>query len=139
MGIRDRKKASDVFRESKYLFVKKVPFKEAFPEITDLEIRCKETGNLRYSFENERQHYYSIENEPGEYIDCSNPFCYNGGFSIGRIIRGMVRNRETKQEGSEICQGYEGSPKGRRKYRDCLNFFQYTVIIKYKNNRQKKK
>lgn len=139
MGIRDRKKASDVFRESEYLFVKKVPFKEAFPEIIDLEIRCKETGNLRYSFENERQHHYSIENLPGEYIDCSNPLCYNGGFSIGRIIRRMVCNRETKQEGSEICQGYEGSPKGRRKYRDCLNFFKYTVIIKYKNNRQKKK
>lgn len=57
MGIRDRKKASDVFRESEFLFGKKVPFKEAFPEITDLEIRCKETGHLGSFFENERRHY----------------------------------------------------------------------------------
>ncbi len=132
--MRDHKKASDIFRESEFLFSRKVPFKEAFPEIVDLEIECKETGHLGSVFSNENSHYYSIKNPPGEYIDCSNPLCYGGGFSIGGVLRGMVRNKETEKEGSESCKGYEGSPKGRRRYGSCINFFKYKVKIKYKHN-----
>jgi len=133
MSIKDRKKASDVFREWRPVFGEKSSFKEAFPEIDDLKIECKETGHLGSVFNNETSHYYSIENPPGEYIDCSNPLCYNGGFSIGRVLREMIRNKEMEKEGSEICKGYEGSPKGRRRYRNCLNFFKYKVKIKYKS------
>jgi len=138
MSIRNRKKASDVFRETEFVFSKKVPFKEAFPEIIDFKIECKEAGHLGYYYsKNENWRYYTIENPPGEYIDCSNPLCYNGGFSIGRVLREMVRNKETEKEGDAICQGYEGSPGGRRKYRSCINFFQYKVKIKYKDSDKK--
>ena len=70
----------------------------------------------------------------GEYIDCSNPLCYNGGFSIGSILREMVRNRQTELEESRKCQGYEGSPRGRCVYRDCWNSFEIRVSVKFKRD-----
>ena len=127
--MKKRQKASDVFRESRYVFREKVSFEEAFPEIKDIKVVCREIGYgvSRYS----RKSTYALPTIPGEYVDCSNPLCYNGGFSLGEILREMVRNRQTHFEGSRICQGYEGSPKGRRKYRDCLNSWNIEVDITY--------
>ena len=129
--IKDRKKASDIFRESNLVFAKKSPFKEAYPEIDDLTIEVNKTSHHNYT-ESPLKHHFSIENPPGEYIDCDNPLCYNGGFSIGSVLRRMVSNKETQKEGSGSCQGYEGSPKGRRRYRSCLSVFRYKANIKYK-------
>jgi hypothetical protein len=39
------------------------------------------------------------------------------GFNIGSPIRDMIRKHETNKEGNALCQGNEGSPKGRRIYR----------------------
>jgi len=128
----ERKKASDIFNESELVFVKKVPFDEAFPEIEDLKIEVEEWGDGVDELNGKS--IYQKQNFPGEYIDCSNPFCYNGGFSIGKIIHKMYRNKQTELETTELCQGYEGSPKGRRKYRRCLNSFKIKVSIKYKDN-----
>jgi len=130
MGKGDRKKASDVFRESNFVFSQKVSFEEAFPEIADLKVIVEESGHGVREWNRVRHYGKNI----GEYIDCSNPLCYNGGFSLGSILREMVRKRETHREETAICQGYEGSPKGRRKYRDCMNFFKITVDIQYKPN-----
>jgi len=123
-----RKKASDVFRDTNYMFSKKVSFNEAFPEIEELKAVVVESGEGVRDWNRER--YYS--KGTGEYINCSNYLCYNGGFSIGNILREMVRTGETHTKKSQICQGYEGSPKGRRKYRDCMNFFTITIDITYK-------
>jgi len=123
-----REKASDVFRRSNLLFAQKVPFAEAFPEIEALkvEVNVSEAGsggsNRRYS-----------EDTLGEYVDCHNPLCFNGGLSLGAILRDMVRGRETSRDGSDLCQGYEGSPKGRRKYRECLWFFRWKVEVQYRS------
>lgn len=129
MSRRRRMKASDVFREAQFLFARKVPFKEAFPKIKKLEIRAEESGYGVYGEFNTR--YYNIDNPPGEFIDCSNPVCYNGGFSIGEILREMVRHKKTHHEGMKLCQGYEGSPKGRRRYRSCINHWKVTVDLEY--------
>ena len=72
------------------------------------------------------------ESDLGEYIDCTNPLCYNGGFGIGPVVREMVGGRETCREGAAICQGNEGSPKGWRIYRKCINHFRYTVELTYR-------
>ncbi|AKI97035.1 hypothetical protein [Kosmotoga pacifica] len=131
MSKRDRRqKASDVFRESKFLYSKKVSFEEAFPEIEDLTVEVEETGHG--VSELNRKRTYRKQYFPGEYIDCSNPLCYNGGFSIGSILREMVKKRQTELETLKLCQGHEGSPKGRRIYRKCMNFFKVKVSIKYK-------
>ena len=128
MGRRDRMKASDVFRETDYVFSKKVSFEEAFPEIADLKVVVEEDGHGVHEWNRTRHYGKGV----GEYIDCSNSLCYNGGFSLGNILREMVRNRETHKETTEICQGYEGSPKGQRRYRSCLNHFKITVDIVFK-------
>jgi len=123
-------KASDVFRETEYVFSKKVPFEEAFPEIKNfwIEVQTLSEGSKFVDYITT----YTMGNKPGEYIDCRNPLCYNGGFSIGRILRNMVSKKQTNYEGSEYCQGYEGSPKGRVKYRSCCSRWKVKVNLEYK-------
>ncbi|EMT38140.1 hypothetical protein TthWC1_2382 [Thermoanaerobacter thermohydrosulfuricus WC1] len=128
-----RQKASDVFQETNYLFAEKTTFEKAFPMIEDIEVKVIEYGEGVNEWNRER--YYN-KFTAGEYINCSNRLCYNGGFSLGRIIRYMVMNNMKEYQTKEICQGYEGSPKGRRKYRDCLNTFHITVKIKYKEKQE---
>ena len=134
MARRDqRMKASDVFRESEFVFSRKVSFDEAFPEIEDVVIEVTEKGTgVRHRGPDDPKHIYRKPHLPGEYVDCSNSLCYNGGVSVGSIIRDMVREHATERETSEVCRGYEGSPKGRRKYRKCMNFFQVKIGITYK-------
>lgn len=129
-----RQKASDVFRESEFVFVSKTDsFDKAFPEIEDVKVEVTESGEGLTQFNRER--IYSKRTLRGEYIDCHNPMCYNGGFGIGEIIRDMIRNKQAELVTYKTCQGYEGSPKGRRRYRSCVNSFNIKVIIKYKENR----
>jgi len=129
-----RQKASDVFRESEFVFVSKTDsFDKAFPEIEDVKVEVTESGEGLTQFNRER--IYSKRTLRGEYIDCHNPMCYNGGFDIGEIIRDMIRNKQAELVTYKTCQGYEGSPKGRRRYRSCVNSFNIKVTIKYKENR----
>ncbi len=129
----ERMKASDVFRETDLIFTKKVSFDEAFPEIEDLTVTVKETGQGVHNWDEVST--YRKQNIPGEFINCRNPLCYKGGFSIGSALRDMVRNRQTELETIEICRGNEASPKGRRIYRTCANFFKIKVSIKYKEDK----
>ncbi len=128
MGIKDRKKASDIFRETRSPFARKVEFEEAFPQIDTIIVEVEEEGEGVFA-EINKQIYR--KNDLGEFIDCSNSICYNGGFSIGQIIRQMVSEERTDLETSKICQGFEGSPKGRNRYRSCLNRFKIGVHINY--------
>jgi hypothetical protein len=128
MAARDiRKKASDIFREGYFPFVQKVGFEEAYPQIDDLTIEVEEWG---YSSKGKR--VYRKPNLPGEYVDCSNPLCYKGGVSIGLILRRMVREGATDRDETALCQGNEGSPKGRRIYRKCLHSFEIHISLTYK-------
>ncbi len=73
----------------------------------------------------------AIHTQVGEYIDCRNSLCYDGGVSVGQMLRDMVEEKKTEAEFSSLCRGYEGSPKGRRKYRNCSNFFEVKIRIEY--------
>ena len=122
-----RKKAQDVFNEGTFVFGEKTTFEKAFPDVEECVVEVEETGRGRFkSLNQDAKHHRN----PGRYINCSNPECYNGGFDIGSAIHDMVRARETEREGSELCQGNEGSPKGRRIYKKCQNFFEYKITIK---------
>ena len=127
----ERQKASDVFRESNFLFGRKVSFNEAFPEIEDVTVDIEEVGYVAQYKGKRTYHKGSMD----EYIDCSNPLCYNGGVSIGAILREIVRGKQTELTTSKMCQGYEVPPKGRRRIRDCVNVFAVKVSIKYKEAR----
>lgn len=131
MGQNDRKKAQDVFKDTNYAFAEKSSFEKAFPTISDIKVKVIESGEGVEEWNRER--YFSKANA-GEYINCSNRLCYNGGFRLGEIIRYMESLNLTEYETSRHCQGYEGSPKGRKKYDNCYNRFDIKVEIKYKEN-----
>lgn len=123
-----RPKAQDVFNESSSpLWGQKTTFAEAFPEVESCLVEVHESGQDITEWNKER-----IEKNPGEYINCSNRICYNGGFNIGRKIAELVKKKDTFGEGLAVCQGQEASPQGRRVYRKCMNFFKYKITIKYK-------
>lgn len=125
-------KASDVAAQRVPFFGQSGTFDETFPEIADLEISVEETdggwpvehGEHRFTFSN-RQHLRP-------YINCRNRACYNGGISIERLLSMMIAARSTLFEDQERCQGYEGSPKGQRRYRDCMHAFKVRIKLAFK-------
>jgi hypothetical protein len=119
-------KASDVFRSTDFVFGKKVTFDEAFPEIADLKVVVLEHGD-DWGGPTPRHYGKTV----GEYIDCHNRLCFKGGFSLGSILREMVAAKETHREANKFCHGYEGSPKGNRRYRPCARLFNVTIDIVY--------
>jgi len=132
-----REKLSD--RSTTSIFGKEVTFQEAFPQIENFSIDIEEVVYTGYGGGIGRdvphaKEQYDKNHLPREYFDCHNPRCYKGGFSIGSILRQMVHERQTYLETLEGCRGYEGSPKGRRKHRDCTNSFSVKITIKYKED-----
>lgn len=105
-------------------------FDEAFPEIDDLTVEVEESG--RGVDSENRKSIYQKESFPGEFIDCRNPLCNKGGFSIGSILRDVVRSKQSQLETTERCHGYVGSPKGRVIDKFCMNHFKIKISIKYK-------
>ena len=77
-----------------------------------------------------------LNNIPQEFIDCSNSRCFNGGFSVKEIIRKMVSEHKDIFDDTVLCQGYEGSPNGKIKYRDCINGFHIRIKITSSNHNQ---
>ena len=129
MTRQKRQKASDVFEKNIPFIGRKVGFEEAFPTIKNITAEVEQSGEGVTTW-NKVSH--RDKHSIGEYFDCSNRLCYNGGTRIGFIVRNMVGAYETHHESSVRCQGYEGSPKGRRKYGPCFNLFKITIDIEYK-------
>lgn len=131
MSSRDRPKASAIFDKTEFVFSRKASFSEAFPTIADVSIVVTRGGHDGVREWNRVQRFGG---NVGEYIDCSNPLCYRGGFSVGDLLRRMVASeQEQLSVGGIACNGYEGSPGGRRRYRSCDNTFSVSIDIKYKS------
>jgi hypothetical protein len=114
------------------MFVQKVPFDEAYPTIDDITVEFKENGYMLHPHQ-KRSGSFSKENLVPS-MPCSNVSCKQGGFSLEPVIRNMVRNKQTTLEETVGCKGHEGSPKGRRRGRDCMNHVELKISIKYKEN-----
>lgn len=125
--MKQRMKASDVYAKSYNPFVPKTDFEGAFPNIESITVDVTEIEE----YGNEHDRKYSKGNF-GQYINCSNTQCYNGGFSIGDAIGSLYFKKLTEGEGEADCQGYEGSPKGKRKGDPCEHKFRYKINIVYK-------
>lgn len=127
-------KASDIFEKSSpFLGTKTSSFAEAFPSIKSIEVSVREDEDMMWKMGQGHTSIFTESTLRGEYYDCSGRSCFSGGICIGDIIRDMVRSKETHRETSKRCQGYEGSPKGRRKYRNCMHMFYVKVSIIYKD------
>ena len=129
--MQKRQKASDVFRESEFLIAEKTSdFAKAFPDIATVKVQVTEEGHFP-AYDRSRTRTYT-QGEFGEYIDCSNPLCHNGGIRIGQQLRAMQWGRQPMLEEMMFCQGKEGSPKGRRVYGPCMNSFKIKVEVSYR-------
>jgi len=125
-----RQKAQDVFKESKPFLGTVDSFQKAYPMVDELKVTVTEEGDgVLREYATSAYRRDSVR----EYINCSNSLCYNGGFHLGAILQDMTYAREARWSGSQMCQGYEGSPKGRKRYGPCLNRFEIAIEIKYKD------
>lgn len=126
-------KASDVFNRTSDRFSTRTnDFDEAYPQIEDLTIFVQQ------SYDQIRWGPPSVYGKLmlKEFFDCPVRNCYNGGFHIGLMLREMIYNKQTEREVEKPCRGYEGSPKGKKRYGSCLNHYKVKVEIKYKENQQ---
>lgn len=131
MSDRDKRlKAQDLFERRTPVFGGKGTFEEVYPQIDAITVEVQENDLGR----DISKRTYAKHNFPGEFINCSNSMCYAGGYHLGSLISSMVREGKTSAEGSAICRGNEGSPKGRRIRRKCLNHFKVNVSIRYKES-----
>jgi hypothetical protein len=125
-----RQKASEVSANTNWFLKRTATFAQAFPEIKDfrIDIECHNWG-----FGKPRNFIFTPTSPPGEYVDCPNHVCYNGGYHLGQFLRYMVADsRKTEVEDSASCQGYEGSPKGRKNYGPCDYHFKVKASITYR-------
>ena len=126
-----RQKAPDVAAERNYPFRKKGTFRQAFPAIRILTAKVKESGEGVTQSTAER--IFNADSLPSEYMDSHNPLRWNGGLAIGSVIRNTVAARQGQAKVEQLCQGQEGSSKGRQVYDRCLNMFDIDIDISYKD------
>lgn len=119
------KKASGIFNGTDYVFGSKGDFKDVFPEIQEMSISVIELESLIWMKEQAR-YYLTVKSPGGEYIDCTNPSCGGGGFSMGNVLREAVSGKEEEIEKSITCQGSETT--GRR----CMHAFKISGSVKYR-------
>jgi len=124
-------KASDVFAKQDTLLGKTSDFSKAFPNIQKVQVVVEEVGE---GVSEQTLARHLTEQTLGEYINCRNPRCYKGGVRIGQILRFMEESGETEREQQEYCQGYEGTPKGRKRYGPCENTFHLKISIVFKES-----
>lgn len=125
--MRERQKANDVFAQQQRLLSPPARFTQAFPTVKSVIVDVEE----REIGEEPRRRRFT-EHDLSEYVNCSNRLCYNGGVDVGDVLRRAVEKRETEFTFSRACQGYEGSPKGRRRYRECMHRFVVTARVEYR-------
>ena len=124
----------DSVNEGHFLFVQQTSFEKAFPMIEDISVKTAERG---YGIYAEPRRYTLGKNGLGEYINCSNPSCKRGGFEISHEIRDMISKKDTERKTMIVCIGDEGSPKGRKIGRSCINRIETEIKIKYKEEKEK--
>ncbi len=128
MARDDREKLSNRISKGGYVFGHRIAsFAEAFPTIASLQL---EVADKQMGDQEARRHVIT-ERAFRSIIDCSNPLCYGGGVDVGPIIHELVAQGKTDDERSVMCRGYEGSPKGRKKYRSCMHIFRIRTHIEY--------
>ena len=78
--MRRRQKAQEVFIEHPPVFGTPGTFEQTFPQVEAVTVEIEEYGDGIYGGERSRR--YTRESL-AEYVNCSNPLCYNGGVQWG--------------------------------------------------------
>jgi hypothetical protein len=67
-----------------------------------------------------------------EYVDCNNPHCHDGGFSLGDVLREMVRSRQNEFIGTCFCVGLEGDPEEPGPHPSCPTRFEVDATLRFR-------
>jgi len=66
-----------------------------------------------------------------EHVDCNNPLCFNGGFSLGEVLREMVGSRQEEFIGTSFCTGQEGDPEEEGPHPSCATRFEIQAELRF--------
>lgn len=118
--------AQDGAENVNFVLGRKTTFREAFPEVTSLELEIKATP---LGFGHIEIYTYSLETAPGQFTPCPNPNCRGGGFDIGTFLYQLILSGKTSGETGGACVGDE--KLGRDGRRSCIYSFSGKVSIGY--------
>jgi hypothetical protein len=126
-----RMKLSDVEARTKYAFRgSPTTFNEAYPTVRSLILVIEAGSAIRGERE---QTLRFTEKSLQPIIDCRNPRCYGGGLNVDQLLRwSVVGSGKTEFEDTKFCEGYEGSPGGRKRTGSCDTRYTIKVSVKYK-------
>jgi len=65
-------------------------------------------------------------------MSCGNPICQRGGYNFANEAHNMNYAGMSEREIQLSCNGDEGSPKGRRLGRECLQRLEAKITLKFK-------
>ncbi len=119
--------------EEQPLFGTTSKFSQAYPEIKTLKITVAQDAAGYYSRGNHRQSSTFNESNVRGKLQCCNSACQRGGINLDSFIRRATRDRAAELSDSAVCCGDEGSPKGKREGKPCMNFFEITAEITYRD------
>jgi hypothetical protein len=131
MAIKKRVKASDFWSEPVTdALAPRQLWRDVYPQIETMRLEVRQGRGIRAPVA-----VPQIITETSTYqrfIDCRNPLCAHGGMDIARHVHAAVSKRAHELEACEACCGYEGSPKGERRYGPCLTEFQLKGTVGYR-------
>ncbi len=93
-----------------------------------VHISVKEVGRNAEPFELRVVHKDAVR----EFVECNNPDCFNGGFSLGNVLREMVLGRQEEFIGTNFCTGQEGDPEEMRPHPSCHTRFEVQATIRFR-------
>jgi len=132
MSIRKREKWSEILGQPVDPLGPRTTWRDVWPQIEKMRLEVRQ-GKGWMSDRAEPQ----IITETSTYqkfVDCRNTFCVRGGVNTSEAIGDAVTEGQTSIDVSKSCCGYEGSPKGTRRYGPCLFRFHVQGTIRYRVN-----
>jgi len=93
-----------------------------------IQISVREVGPDAEPFELRIVHKEAMR----EYVECNNPACFNGGFSLGEVLREMVSGRQEEFIGTSFCTGQTGDPEELGPHPSCPTRFEVEATIRFR-------
>ena len=97
-------------------------------KLSKIRLTVKEKGVNAEPFDLHIIHRESVR----EHVDCNNPNCFNGGFSLGNVLREMIAGRQEEFIGTSFCTGQEGDPEELGPHPSCTTRFEIEATLRYR-------
>jgi hypothetical protein len=94
-------------RRENRLFSEPATFQEAFPQLADAVVECREEGK---DAAGEVKRAMASDDSLEGLVPCSNRGCRSGGFEVDLIFHEMVQAGHVQREGVLACPGTERPP-----------------------------